>query len=379
MQIAVIGASSAGLYAAILLKRKHPDWKVDVFDRVDKIGKKLLATGNGHCNLLNLKMVGSYYNDPAFVNSLLSVHPLSELLGTLDQLGIATLTKGDLVYPLSYSSSAHVKYLSNLAAHFGVNFHLGEEIKDYEAKGEITLFTSGGPKKFDKVIFATGGASQPNLGSNGGLFPVFAKHGYALKSLVPSLCPIKTKEKTKAISGCRHEAKITLIQNKRTAYEEVGEVLFKDDGISGIAVFNASAYLARNGCHNAEVVVDLFPNQSKQEIDALLNKANIDEPYLAFVEEKLGKYLLFAAKMQQMQSFSDIAKALRFHVDSLYPFAFSQVSHGGLEVNQIGLDFASKKENGIYFIGEMLNIDGLCGGFNLGFALASALGLVATL
>ena len=375
MRIAIVGASGAGLYAAIFLKRKHPDFKVEVFDHADKVGKKLLATGNGHCNLLNTKMAGRYYNDPQFIDSLLERYPLSTLQESLAELGIATLEKGDLVYPLSYSAASHVKYLNDLATSLGVAISLGVDVKDYEVGNGVKLLTTKGPKDFDKVIFATGGASQPNLGSDASIFHVLERHGYDIKPLVPSLCPLKTKEKTKMISGLRHEAKITLIKNGKTLYEEVGEILFKDDGLSGIAIFNASAFLARGNAQKAEVQVDLFPNLSQAQLQEYLDQAkkvNNNNPNNAIIDEKLAKYASFAGKMQGIEDFSKILKSLRFHVEGLYPFASSQVSSGGLKIKEITPDFAAKKEDNVYFVGEMLDIDGICGGFNLGFALLSA-------
>lgn len=375
MRVAIVGASGAGLYAALFLKKRHPDYDVTVFDQASKVGKKLLATGNGHCNLLNLQMAGKYYNDPGFVDALLERCPLSSLQQTLADFGIATLHRGDLVYPLSYSAASYVRYLHSTALRLGVKFVLGAKVCNYQVNEQITLELESGKETFDKVVFATGGASSPNLGSDGSLFPVFARHGYEIIPLAPSLCPLVTKEKTKRISGLRHEAKITLFSSGKTIYEEAGEILFKDDGISGIAVFNASAYIARESSKDYEVVVDLFPTFSEQEIGSLLERAkrnNPQSPYGAVMEEKLAEYVEFAGKMQGLPTFSKAAKNLKFHVSGLYPFASSQVSHGGIKVDQIGLDFASKKENGVYFLGEVLNVDGLCGGLNLGFALASA-------
>ena len=375
MRIAIVGASGAGLYAAIFVKRRHPDFKVDVFDRAEKTGKKLLATGNGHCNLLNAKLEGKAYNHPEFIDDLLTKCPLSVLLDELKDLGIHTLQKGDLIYPLSYSASSYVTYLASLAESLGVKFHLGVEVTDYQVGDQITLITKEGSESFDRVIFATGGCSQPNLGSNGGLFNVIKKHGYEIVPLEPSLCPLKTKEKTKLVSGLRHEAKITLLQDGKSVYEEVGELLFKDDGISGIAVFNASAYLARDPSAKYEVVVDFFPAIEEKDLEALLEQIspkNPSNPYGAILEQKLCKYLEFAGKMQQDSSFAHTLKNTNFHIEGRYPFAASQVTSGGISIKEIGPDFQSQKEKNVFFIGEMLDIDGLCGGYNLGFALLSA-------
>ena len=377
MRIGIVGASGAGLYAAIFLKRRHPDYEVAVFDRAEKVGKKLLATGNGHCNLLNANMEGKAYNHPAFVDGLLEGCPLSTLRNELNDLGVFTTQKGDLIYPLSYSASSYVNYLTGLAQSLGVLIELGAEVVDYLSDGTtmVTLFAKDWSASFDRVVFATGGCSQPNLGSNGALFDVFEMHGYSIVPPEPSLCPLKTKEKTKLVFGLRHEAKVTLLHDGKPIYEEAGELLFKDDGISGIAVFNCSAFMARNPKGEYEVVVDFFPGIEEGKLADILAYAamkNPDNPYGAILEQKLSKYLEFAGKMQRDPSFAHTLKHTRFHIEGRYPFAASQVTSGGIDLGEIGPDFQSKKEKGVYFVGEVLDVDGLCGGYNLGFALLSA-------
>ena len=375
MKVAIIGASAAGLYASLYLLSQHPEYEVVVFEQKEKVGKKLLATGNGHANILNLGMAGEHYNHPEAIDAWLSEKPLASLQQDLADFGIATLAKGDLVYPLSYSAPAYVRYLHKLAETKGVTFRLGVKVLDYHVGSKIMVRTSEGHESFDRLIIACGGKSQENLGSDGSLFPVLQGHGYSIIPQRPSLCPVVTKEKTKSISGVRHAAKVSLIRNGETVYEEMGEVLFKDDGLSGIAVFNASAFIARSGQPDWQIVIDLFPELSQAELTRLIDqaKANQKDGYLsAILDEKLGKYCEFASKIQKDSSLAETLKGLRFHVDSLYPFGASQVTSGGVDLAEIDGHFHSRREPGVSFIGECLDVDGLCGGFNLGFALLSA-------
>ena len=381
MTVFIVGASAAGLYTALFLKKAHPEYEVVVFDRTDKIGKKIFATGNGHCNLFNQRFSGAFFNHPAFVEALLERHSAADCLASLSGLGIATLVKDDLVYPLSYSAATFVKLLGQVASKLGIVFHLGERVLDYQTGKRIKLMTDQGQYEGDQLIFASGGKSQESLGSDGSLFPVFAKHGYQIVPLTPSLCPLKTKEKTKAISGVRHGAKVTLQRNGTLLYEEVGEVLWKDDGLSGIAVFNASAFLARSKQNEATVTLDLFPESSESELEKVYQSAKSQgfDPLESLLETKLANYVKNYAKTEETKQICRILKAFPFHVTGLYPFASSQVTSGGIALSQIAQNCFSKIEKNVAFVGEVLDIDGLCGGFNLGFALLSSLQVVERL
>ena len=374
MTVFVVGASAAGLYAAIFLKSNHPDYQVVVFDRVEKVGKKMLATGNGHCNLFNLGMKGSHFNHPEFVDELLKEYPPYRCPEIFYDLGIGILKKDDLLYPLSYSASTYVKTLEDEAKSLGIEIHLNERILDYQNE-PVKLVTDKGTYQGDFIIFATGGKSQENLGSDGSLFPVFEKHGYEVVPLWPSLCPVKTKEKTKAVSGVRHTAEVTLELDGKTVYRENGEVLWKDDGLSGIAVFNASAYLARAKKKEAMIYLDLFPEIPENALAKIYenSRQKLSNPLESLLETKLANYVKNYAKTEETIEIVRVLKRFPFHVIDLYPFASSQVTSGGVSLSDIDASFRSKLEDNVAFIGEVLDVDGLCGGLNLGFALLSAL------
>lgn len=384
-KVAIVGASAAGLYAAIFLKRNHPEDYVILIDQNDKIGKKVLATGNGHCNLLNRGFRPNAFNCPSFMESALKRHPVSTLFDSLDSLGVKTMDVGDLVYPLSYSAASYVRYLGNVLAKHGVHLMLSTKVFTYKVKEQVALETDKGPQFFDEVIFAVGGKSQPNLGSDGSLFSEFAKHGYQVNPLRPSLCPIRTLEPTKQLSGVRHKATVTLSINGQTAYQERGEVLFKDDGLSGIAIFDCAHYLCcLNKGEKASISLDLFPDIPTEALAEDLLEASKENPEFfleAYLEKPLKDYCLkragFDKKTPQnrceMSKFAQVLKELEFTFKELYPFASSQVSAGGIDLAEVDESLRSKREKGIYFVGECLDVDGLCGGFNLGWCLLSAL------
>ncbi len=377
MRVGIVGASAAGLYAAILLAKRHPDFQIVVIEKNDKAGKKLLATGNGHCNLFNAAFSGEQFNHPKFVEVLLQRYPASSLLEKLHELGIATLDKDGLIYPLSYSAAAHVRYLLGVAERLHIEFRYGERV--IGAKG-TRLETDKGAYAFDHVIYAFGGRSQANLGSDGSLFPVLERSGYRVTKLEPSLCPLHSPDVPKSLFGVRHKCELKLTNNKKELYRELGEVLFKKDGLSGIAVMNASSHY-QNG---AIVTLDLFPELSEDKLGEIIRQGYRQNPadFLAVLLEKpLAEFVLQKCKIYGKTRLNDnefanicgILKHMSFRVDGKYDFDSSQVTRGGIDLVDVDLNLSSKKEKGVSFVGECLDIDGLCGGFNLGWTLLSAL------
>ena len=387
MRIAVVGASGAGLPFAALLLQKHPDWDVHLFDANSKVGKKLLATGNGHCNLLNLKASSKDYNAPEFVEPSFAKQPLTKLKSCLFSLGVPLMEAGDLVYPKSYTSSGYVESLLSFAQSKGVCLHLETKVLEYFKKeNKWVLRSNSGECSFDKVVFCSGGCSGKNLGSDGNLFAVFKKHGYKVASLNPGLCPIKTKENTISLAGLRHPAKVTILKGNEPLYSEEGEVLFKKDGLSGIVIFNVQRKLAHLG--GEAVSLDLFPNQNASELCDEIGGLLKTNPSFAsaFLASPLYQYCLGAAKLKELKNngdvyaFSSVLKHLVFHVSGFYGFEDSQVTIGGIDLNDISnKNFESKLESNVYFLGEVLDVDGPCGGYNLEWCLVSALCLAENL
>lgn len=392
MDIAIIGSSGAGLPCSIFLKRKHPEWNVSVFDHNLKIGKKLLATGNGHCNLLNASAKPEDYNCPEFLVPYFSKFPYATLKDALNSMGIATMEMGDLVYPLSFSSNGYVDALASLSQELGNSFRLGTRVLDYKKHGNgYLLSTNCGDFVFDKIIFATGGKSGKNLGSDGSLFPAFERHRYSVCPLKPGLCPIVVKEDVSTLAGIRHRVCAYSYsgsgEGRALVHKEEGEVLFKKDGLSGIVVFNTERLYAHSSGKDFDIVLDLFPDFGLEELrNLLLSLAKANRAYASsFLPKPLFDYCLKRSGLSSLEAeaeftcFSKTLKSLLFHPKALYPFEDSQVSVGGIEISNLLPTLESKKEKGIYFLGEVLNVDGPCGGFNLEWCLISALALVSEL
>lgn len=376
MKIAVIGGGASGIYYSLLRKRRHPEDQITILEKEERIGRKILATGNGHCNLLNKSIKPEFFNNPPMIAKALNKYPYDKLASIFWSWGIPLMENDDLVYPLSYSAKNVVNQLISLLNQENIAIKTSVKVTDYKySNGKYTLDGIG---TFDRLVFAIGGCSQPKLGSDGTLFNTFKKHGYDFADMQPGLCPIKVKEKgLKSISGVRHHALVKLIVNgSNPAYQEEGEVLFKDDGLSGIVIFNVESQYVRHYSKfiDAKISLDLFPEYSEKELLALLDEAkrNNNEYLLGFLPKELSIYLC-GSSSKDNRWWANKLKNIVFTIDKTYGFESSQVSIGGILSTNLTSSLESKNEKGVYFLGELVNIDGICGGFNLSWALLSAL------
>ena len=378
-RIGIIGASSGGLLLSALLLSRN-DLEITIFDKNEKPARKLNATGNGHCNILPGELNPNCFNNEEYIKKVIDKYPLDKLISIFESLGIFLFKKSNLYYPLSFSSNSLSSYLVNKCLNAGVKFHLAETIVDYKNSGMgILLKTDKQTYNFDKLVFSVGGKSQKNFGSDGSLFPLFESRGYKLSPLFPSLCPIKVKEKVKSLSGKRHLANISIYINEEEAYSEQGEILFKDDGLSGIAIFNCSFFLKENSIKNSFIKVDLFPWMKLEELNNCFSSIDLDDVSNlgSILEKEIASYLVFSLKSKGKQvnakTMAFLCKNLIFNPISLYGFENSQVTSGGLSLSNFNENLESKLEKNIYCIGEMVDINGMCGGNNLAWCLLSPL------
>lgn len=354
MKIGIIGAGASGAYLAIRVKESNPSFDVTLIERNDKILKKVLVTGNGRCNYANLgDLKGKYNNELA--NKLLNEFKPQDIVAVFDKYGIHPTYLDELVFPTSMSAQTVVLMLNKKIEELGIKVKLNESVIDYQKKdNKFYVKTNENEYIFDNLVISAGGCAYPQLGTDGTLLDILKKKGYKIETLSPSLSPIKTKENTKKISGQRAKGRVKLLDNNEEVYQEDGEILFKDDGISGIVILNMSARINRlNEKKNIKLVVDLAPN----------SKSIKQNQYYEYVAPKIAEYLI--------ANNLDIHH-LVFTFKDFYEYKIAEVSHGGLSLSEVNDSLESKKENGLYFTGEVLDIDGMCGGYNLMFAFASA-------
>ena len=354
MKIGIIGGGASGAFLAIRLKESNPSFEVSIIERNDKLLKKILVTGNGRCNYANTGDLTNKYNNE-LANKLLDEFKPQDIIDIFDTYGVHPYAIDNLIYPVSLNAQTVAIQLIKRIEKLGIKVYLNEKVIDYQKKDDKFIVKSDNNEyTFDKLVISTGGCSYPQLGTDGTILNVLNKHGYKIETLSPTLSPIKVKENTKKISGQRQKGKVSLFKDNKLVYQEEGEILFKDDGLSGIVMLNISSMINRlKDRNNIKIVLDLA-NTNK--------KVNKDQ-YIEYVSPKIADYLL--ANDLDIQNLS-------FTFKDFYDYEIAEVSHGGLSLNEVNDSLESNKEKGLYFTGEVLDIDGMCGGYNLMFAFASA-------
>ena len=367
-RIAVVGGGPGGLTACYKIKEEHPDYQVVLFEKDEMIGKRIKVSGNGRCNLLNININQNDYYNGEKINYILSYFNkyqnkfFSEL-----NLHLYHDEEGRM-YPITNSSKTVINAFINALNRKGVVIKLNEKFISLNKNNDkYLLITSCDKYIFDKVIFATGGASY--LYKKEDCENIIKSLPYKInyEELSGVLCPIKVKEKiNKACVGKRSKAKIYLYLNNDLIYEESGEILFKKDGISGIVIFNISRYIDYKKANLYSIKINFIDGINKNQIDNELSLYSKKEVISSYVVDEIADLILsyYNNVYQGLSSFI-------LHVDSLYSLNESQVTRGGILIEELNNDLSLKKDENIYFLGEMIDVDGKCGGYNIYFALAS--------
>lgn len=367
-RIAVVGGGPGGLTACYKIKEEHPDYQVVLFEKDEMIGKRIKVSGNGRCNLLNININQNDYYNGEKINYILSYFNKyqNDFFASLN-LHLYHDDEGRM-YPITNSSKTVVNAFINALTRKGVIIKLNEKYLSLKKDNdEYLLITSCDKYIFDKVIFATGGASY--LYKKEDYENIIKSLPYKInyEELFGVLCPIKVKEKiNKECVGKRSKAKIYLYLNDDLIYEESGEILFKKDGISGIVIFNISRYIDYKKANLYSIKINFIDGIKKNDIDKELSLYSKKEVISSYVVDEIADLILsyYNNVYQGLSSFI-------LHVDSLYSLNESQVTRGGILIEELNSDLSLKKDENIYFLGEMIDVDGKCGGYNIYFALAS--------
>lgn len=405
--VIVVGAGASGLMAAITAARKG--CRVLVIEHKDKAGKKILATGNGKCNYTNQDQKLDHYRstDPQFVASVLDQFGFEETIQFFEELGILPKERNGYYYPHSEQASSMVQVLLMECDRLQIKLNYDEKVRQIKQKSEYNLdvLTQSVIDKSNQryntthCILASGGCASPKLGSDGSGFIISKDLGHGLIKTLPALVQLKSSDKyCKTISGVRTQGQITLFTIEKTSKKEIplskeyGELVFTDYGISGIPVLQISRYaaIALNHGERLKLGIDFLTEFSyEQLIKFITNRIktnphkNLEEMMVGLLNHKLNYAILKEVKLDpylscDMINHSQILQLCKFikffpmNIVGTNSFDQAQVSTGGIPCNEIhGGTLESKLVKGLHFCGEIIDVDGTCGGYNLQWAWSS--------
>lgn len=392
MKVIVIGAGASGLMTSIVAARQGHE--VLVLEANDRPGKKLLATGNGRCNYSNIDIKINRFHgiNPKFAYSAISKFSYEDAREFFEGLGMdtVTLSKGR-AYPRSLKSSSVLEVLLLEARNQGVKIAYGERVGNIIFGNGFEVKTEASSYKSQALVMAGGGMSLKNSGSDGSSYDLARSLGHRITDLGPGIVQLKLKgQGHKKMSGTRFEALVKLYDKEKFIHQDEDEVLFTDYGISGPAILQLSrrALEIIKAGSRAYLFIDLFPEYSHEDLTSklayefALGKNSLEEALIGKINKALISQALQGLDLKEKTknlSFSEVdqvaarLKNWKFEISTYKDMDGAQVTVGGVDTRDIDPStMESRLVEGLYFVGEIVDIDADCGGFNLHWAWASA-------
>ncbi|HPD99667.1 MAG TPA: NAD(P)/FAD-dependent oxidoreductase [Bacillota bacterium] len=387
----IIGGGASGIMAAITASQYSE--KVLIIEKNNRIGKKVLVTGNGRCNYTNTLLKSTDFNNPSFVEQILNQFSVEDTIAFFETLGIEPKFEDEgKTYPLSEQSSSFLDVFLYELKLRNISVELNQEIISINKKNEVFKLTSNDNSVFmsKKVILSTGGKSMPLTGSNGSGFELAKNLGHHITEVFPALVKLRIESPyLKQLSGVKISTQVDLIVDDTVIQTENGDILFANYGISGPTVLELSRKANDNIIKGSNVgvrivLIQSLPKSKIVERFEIFKYREIDQSLVGLVNKRFINVLIKQAGIEKNNSIiSDIPKSKLFKlIDLLYDwrlkvvgslgFDDSQVTAGGIDITQIDeLTLESKLCKGLFFCGEVLDVDGRCGGFNLQWAWSS--------
>ncbi len=405
-EIIIVGGGASGLMAAIVAARSikavmskatdMPNKKVTILEHKDKVGKKILATGNGRCNYTNSFMDTSCFRSDNidFVNEALDKFSYEETVDFFMNLGVLPKEIKGYIYPNSEQALSVLKALELEAIELGVNIVCDIDVSNIKKTNDnFIIQTSSGKYTCKQVILATGGCSSPNLGSDGSGLRIAKNLGHRIIKPLPALVQLRSDEKYfKMIAGVRVDGHIGVYVNDELITSELGELQFTKYGVSGIPILQTSRFVSKALDQSKKVMlkIDLLADFDwKATMDLLENRIhinsykNMEELFYGLFNNKLvlcilkrtgisEKLLCKNIEKKQLINLVNMVKSFNVTINGTNSFDQSQVTAGGVDTSQVDPDtMESRIIKGLYFCGEILDVDGTCGGYNLQWAWSS--------
>lgn len=403
-KLAIIGAGPSGMMAAITAASngiKGED--ICLIEHNDKVGRKILVTGNGKCNITNMKMTPDCYRSDAKEPYFCVIEKFmpEKLIDFFAKIGLFTKNKNEYIYPFNEQAATVADALRNEISRLRIGLRLNCSIKKIE-KGFKLYSDDKAIIECDTLIIATGSKCFSKTGSDGSGYRLARDMGHNIVPVIPALVQIKCREKFfKEIAGVRINAGLTLTENSERLIDENGELQLTDYGISGIPVFQISRFIKRSldNKHNPVVHINFAPDFSEKELSRRLNIIFTHNTKLDYISalsllynKKLASVLLMTAglekgtsckntRIEDLNRLCGIIRDFKVSPFDTNGFENAQVCAGGVNLSEIRLDtMESKLVPKLYFAGEICDVDGICGGYNLQWAFSSGrlAGLSAT-
>ena len=363
MKLAIVGGGASGLMLASILRKNNADIDIVILEKLDHPGKKILMSGNGKCNLSNTNItLNSYNNELGFkVASSFNVEKY------FNELGLLTYVDNEgRVYPISNVSNSVLDVLRNSLTNVEIleNYNVTKITKKdnkYSIVNDKFDFIEA-----DMVVLATGGKTYYKE-CNGYIISSMLSH--RVTPLRPTLNSLKVQENLASIENLRAKVKAKLIANNKVIYEDAGEVLFKKDALSGIVIFQLSSIIARDPLKKYSIELDLMPSMDEESLSNYIAKY---PSMTGMFAKMINQYVCKNSVSKDSKDIAYSIKHLKFNVLDNLEFKNAQVTSGGINVNEVKDTLESKYNKNLYILGELLDVDGICGGYNLHFAFASA-------
>lgn len=392
-KIIVVGGGASGLVAGIIATRNGAD--VLILEHKEKMGKKILATGNGRCNFTNEYMAEDCFRseDRENVSTILNKFGTQNTLCFFEELGILPKNRNGYYYPKSNQAAAILDVLIMELKRLKVEMVCNSHVTKITKNKRFQVVATTGTYLADAVILATGGKAAASLGSDGSGYNFAKNFHHTLSPVVPALVQLHGNGTFfKQIAGVREDAKVSLYVDDRLLGEDMGEVQFTDYGISGIPVFQISRFAAVALYQKKipKVQLDFFPEFSKEELTTFFKnriqqnqEKKAGEFLVGLLNKKLIPILLRASGVRERTIISEVererlerlvdkCKGFEVEITKTNSFEQAQVCAGGVRLNEINVNtMESLHEEGLYLIGELLDVDGICGGYNLQWAWAT--------
>lgn len=394
--IIVVGGGASGMVAAIVASRNGAE--VTLLERNDRVGKKLLATGNGRCNYTNTNLSDINYHgeNPKFTLNALGAFNVDMTIDFFERLGITPfLEEGGKVFPMSLQSSSVLDVLRLEMENLNIRVKTDSYVKSIKKDKNFTINLENGEKIFsDSIILATGGMAMPASGSDGNGYSLLEGLGHSIIGPLPGLVQLKLEGNIfKNLKGVKFPGRASIISNNRLILEDYGDVLFTDYGISGPPILQISRTALKyiNQKKDIKLRISIIDNKTNDELEDYLNqrfvymkKRTIEESLIGLINKRLIPTILKEVGIKKDRNISEISKDdikkisniltnWEFKISGSKGWKEAQVTAGGVSTKEVdNRTMESKLVKNLYIVGELLDIDGDCGGFNLQWAWSSA-------